>query len=285
MRGSSLYLLIGMILIVVILIIWLAKQFTSSFFVSKYQRVNIGMWGKRTMILSYNLNSPDHSLIIFSNNYEVEIPGGLKGYTVGAIGKLVDLEKKPLIFKKALSSAGQVLIHKTQYENTNEVYFDDFGDLSSDDAIKSIITASLFGPGELNLLERIFIFIHLSDVVGQRTSRFIVSSQKIEPKLYEKVFRNERELVQLQYQKSSRTAYEFASMLENIGIRVSDILPIDRGERREVEKCEVIESDAEVSETAKFLSAYFGCRVVRGDTGIYNIKLILDEQIEKEWGS
>lgn len=285
LKGTSIYLLIGGLLIFFIFLIWFIRQFTSSFFTSKYQRVNIGIWGKRTIILSYNLSSPDHSLIVFSNSYEIEIPGGLKGYTVGAIGKLVDLERKPLIFKKALSSAGQLLIHKTQHENTSEVYFDDFGDPSSDDALKSMIISSLLGPGDLNVLERIYIFFHLSEVVGPRTSRAIVTSQKFEPKLYEKVFRNERKLVQLQYQKSSKTAYEFASMLENIGIRVSDVLSIDRGENRVISRCEVIEQEANVSETAKFLSAYFDCRIVRGETGIYNIKLILDQVTESEWGS
>ncbi|MFO0704278.1 MAG: hypothetical protein U0525_06215 [Patescibacteria group bacterium] len=264
----------------------------SSFFLMPYQRFNIGMWGKRSFVISYNMDGPDHTLMIFSNSYEVEIPGGLKGYTVGSIGKLVSLQNKPLIYKKALSAASQVLIHKTLHQNTNEVYFDDYGDSSDDESLKSMIAGYLFGPGELNIFERLYIYIHLSDIVSSKSTRILVTSQKPDVKIFEKSFRNERKLVQLIYRTSSKTGYELASMLENNGIRVADILEYsptstDLAEyaKNGVEKCLIIESSPTFSKTSDFLSSYFGCEKIYGETGLYNIKLILDEKTEKEWGS
>ncbi len=283
--GSTVVILIvGSVLLLLIVTTWLARVFGDSFFLKPYQRINIGMWGKRSIILSYNLHSPDHTLIFFTNNYEIEIPGGLRGYTVGSIGRLVSLEKKQVIYKKALSSAGQVLIHKTLHDATDTVYFDDFGDISDDRSVGSIITSYIFGGGELNIFERLFLFFHMSDITSNRTSRIILSSGKQEAKLYEKIFRNERKLVQIKYKSSVTTAYEISSILENIGIRVADVVEASGNAVEKGAKCAVVESAGKQSETAKFLASYFECKMMSGDTGLYNIHLTFGDAFENEWG-
>lgn len=288
-KSTFAVLLAGSVLLLLILVTWLVRILADSFFFKPYQRINIGMWGKRSMILSYNLHSSDHSLIFFTNGYEIEIPGGLRGYTVGSIGRLVNLEKNEVIYKKALSSAGQVLIHKTLYDAVDTVYFDDFGNVSDDREVGALITSYIFGRGELNIFERLFLFFHLSEITSSRTSRVILSGYgKQELKLYEKTFRNERKLVQIRYDSSAKTAYEIASILENIGIRVADVVKSDGKdiavEKRGV-KCIVHESADRHSETAKFLAEYFECKMISGDTGLYNIGITFGDIFEKEWGS
>ena len=279
-----LYVYSGIAVLVLILAVWSVQTYRKSFFMSPMQRVNIGIWGKRSMIISYNLTAPRHTLIMFSNTYPVDIPGGLQGYTIGALGKLVALEKKPLIYKKALSAAGDVLVHKVQYQTTDDIYYDDYGNMSEDVELQAHIRKALFGPGELTLFERLFLWSRLSEITSVQTARHLVSSQKPDITLYEKAFRNEKKLVQIRYAQGASSAFAFAGMLENIGIRVADSMRVDRDQSM-AQTCTVMEADGEKSATAAFIVDYFGCAHVTGQTGLYEIIFTLGPVIEQEWGN
>jgi hypothetical protein len=286
-KNTVIYAYVGFSLIVIMVLVWVARQVFGSFLFEPFQRFNLGMWGKRSMILSYNKNNPNHTIILFSNQFEIEIPGGLKGYHVGSLGKLVSLEKKPLIFKKSLSSAGNLLIHKILYEKSEDVYFDDFGDISDEQAVRSMLMNFLTQSGELNLFERAYLFLNLNSIIGPQTSWIIVSHQKPQEIFYEREFRNERKLVQLIYKNSPETAQIFATMLENTGIRIADTASLlDQSSRKyaQIKNCLIIESEA-TSKTGKFLANYFGCDIKKDETDLYDIKMILGEKLEGEWGS
>lgn len=284
-RGSKVYLALGLIITFLALGAYLTREYNRSFFSTSLQRVNIGIFGKRSMIVSYNLKSSGggHTLIVFSNTYNVQIPGGLGGYSVGSIGKLAELEKKPDMYKKAMSIAGQLLLHRAQYKNTSEVYYDDYGDTTDDNEMKSRLADAFWGGGDLTIFERLFLISKIDEILSSSTSRYLVSSQKPQLKLYERSFRDERKLVQIYYQDSSKTAYTFASLLENAGIRVADIISTQE-KLTNGPKCMVIESGSERSKTGEFLTDYFGCAYTEGETGIYDIHFVLDDKTEQEWG-
>ena len=70
------------------------KQYTSSLFSQKKDRVNIVFYGKNTVYYSLGKYDGVHYFISFYPDVKVKVPGGYGNYRVGGLGKLVELEKK-----------------------------------------------------------------------------------------------------------------------------------------------------------------------------------------------
>src|SRR3990167_5657241 len=64
-------------------------------------------------------------LLFFSNSVKVIVPGGYGEYKVGAVGKLVSLEKNPEIIRKTFSAVTATLVDLYFYPKKTTIYHQD----------------------------------------------------------------------------------------------------------------------------------------------------------------
>lgn len=280
MRHRTTTLIFGILLMFLVLACLTFMNYLQSLFNTSLTRVNIAVWGKRSYVISLGKTARQHYIFLFPNSYEVQVPGGLRGYKIGSLGKLAKLEQDPQLFAKAMGQGSKVFIHKSLHDDSGAIYDDDSWLASVKFAqIKDDIVQAVFKSGDLTLFDRLFLYLTIREARPSQTTLVRVKDTVPELLLYDKVFRNEKKLVQMSYAHSERTALFIAQLLENSGIRVADIT---QGSSPRP-KCAIIESGDAHSQTSRFLSSYFGCELLHGDTGLYEIKWQLDEKVEKEW--
>lgn len=299
-RNRRRVLIFGIGILVLALGSLLYRDYAKSFFASSASRIHVGIWGgKHTYVLSLGKTTKQHYFFVFQNSHTIKVPGGLKKYKIGALGKLAHLEHDPHVFIKALSQASGLLIQKTLYEDTDTVYYDEEeGEKVNQDQILKDIRVDIVKPGNLSLFDRIFVLLTVQNARPSQTSIEYVTENST-PKvnaLLDKTFRNEKKLVQIRFIQSEPTALFLSSMLENMGIRVADISQIDNTlststseatDRAQMKKrgdeCEVVEPGPRFSNTSQFISQYFECALVHGDTGLYEIQWNLSTHVEEKW--
>jgi len=280
MRSRVPILIFGLSVVFLILAYFLYKSYSASLYNSSLTRINIGIWGEHSYVLSLGKTTKQHHIFLFGNSYEVQVPGGLKGYKIGALGKLADLEKDPQLFIKAMGEGSGVFIHKYLQELDADIYYDDtWLDTLKFNDVKKELLSKVFLPGDLNIFDRIFVYLAIRDSTPSQSTLVKVKKEVPDLLLYDKVFRNEKQLVQILYSDSERTAYFISRLLENTGIRVADISK----NTSETTNCVIVESAKNFSQTSRFISSYFGCELREGDTGLYEVQWILDGKVENRW--
>jgi hypothetical protein len=213
------------------------------------------------------------------------MPGGYGNYRVGAVGKLVKLDKKPDVFSKTFSFAVGTLVPYYFYDNLDVIYYE------SSEPIKADLSPGrkvfLFFHSNASFFDKIYLTI----LMGQRDyERFkIVSNtepfnQKEFTKrtlglFYEKMYRTEKKNIQLYYLKNYQTAERIGSILEGSGIRVNDI-SLENEKRTD---CLIKEANVLTSVTAHTMMTFFGCKRVQGETGVYDILFYLGDELENSW--
>lgn len=273
-------LLFGLVLLVFMFAYFLYRAYTHSFYSTPFTRINISVWGNHSYVISLGKTTKQQYIFLFPNSYEVQVPGGLQGYKIGALGKLSALENDPQLFAKAMGQGSGVFVHKYLHDTNNEIYDDDtWVDKISFSEIKHDIEASIFRTGNMSLLDRLYLYFAIYNAKPSQTTLVRVKQDIPALLLYDKVFWNEKKLVQIVYAESERTAYFISKLLENTGIRVADISK----NSKTASECVVIESSERFSQTSQFLSSYFGCVLRRGNTGLYEIQWILNRRVEDTW--
>ncbi len=280
MRNRKITLIFGLGVLSLILAYILFRGYTESLFNTSLSRINIGIWGKHSYVVSLGKTTKQNYIFLFPNSYEVQVPGGLKGYKIGALGKLADLEKDPQLFAKAMGQGSGVFIHKYIHEPKSEIYDEDaWLDSIKLVDIKRDIEGTLLQQGDLSIFDRLYVYFAIRDARPSQTTLVRVKENMPELLLYDKVFRNEKKLVQMMYTDSERTAFFISQLLENSGIRVADIAK----STTLLPNCTIIDSGKTFSQTSKFLSSYFGCDLQKGDTGLYEIQWVLNRGVEERW--
>lgn len=276
-------LLLGVGLVGVLSIFFVYREISESLSFAPLNRVNVGVWGKHTLIVSISKNSNQHYIIPLPADMSVEIPGGLKEYRVGALGKLAQLESDPKLFSKALGMGAGVFLHKTLYESGSEIYYEDSDadTITLETALREL-KGSAFRKGDMNLFDRISFYYTVSKLNPSNTTLVRSPLNSTQVVLFDKTFRNERKLVQMLYAKSQRTAILLAKILENTGIRVADIAGREAG-KGSGRECFVVEKGEAFSYTARFIAQYFSCVLEHGETGLYEIQWILGSDVEQKW--
>lgn len=273
-------LLFGLVLLVFMFAYFLYRAYTHSLYSTPFTRINISVWGNHSYVVSLGKTTKQQYIFLFPNSYEVQVPGGLQGYKIGALGKLSALENDPQLFAKAMGQGSGVFVHKYLHDAKNEIYDDDtWVDKISFSEIKHDIEASIFRTGNMSLLDRLYLYFAIYNAKPSQTTLVRVKQDIPALLLYDKVFWNEKKLVQIEYAESERTAYFISKLLENTGIRVADISK----NSKTASECVVIESSETFSQTSQFLSSYFGCVLRRGNTGLYEIQWILNRRVEDTW--
>lgn len=280
MRSRVPILIFGLSVVFLIFAYFLYKSYSASLYNSSLSRINIGIWGEHSYVLSLGKTTKQHYIFLFGNSYEVQVPGGLKGYKIGALGKLANLEKDPQLFIKAMGEGSGVFIHKYVHNLDPEIYYDDtWLDTMQFNDVKKELLKKIFLPGDLSIFDRVFIYLAIRDARPSQSTLVKVKNEVPNLLLYDKIFRNEKKLVQILYTESERTAYFISQLLENTGIRVADISK----NTAKTKGCVIVESTSNFSQTSRFISNYFGCELREGDTGLYEVQWVLDSKVENRW--
>jgi hypothetical protein len=271
------------------LILFIFREITSSVFLKGRDKVNIIFYGEKTRFFSIDRKNINYELT-FSNLIKVVVPGGYNIYKVGAIGKLVSLEKDPNLFKKTFSATTSSLVDLYFYQKKAAIYFEDINSEHNPN-IKEIF----FFTSNANIIDRFIIFsifssndkdnfqiIDLEPFYLEKNGNIFDNNlfyKKYQGSFFQKIYRSENINIQIIYQKSYKTAQLISQMIEGEGIRVVDL----SNQKYKSNKCMLISNKSIISsKTFKLLQDYFKCNVRVGETTVSDIIFQLGE-LEKEW--
>lgn len=263
-----------------------------SLFFTVKERVNVVVYGQQALYYSLGLKDNLHYVIPYYSDLQIQVPGGYGFYRVGALGKLITLEKKPNLYKKAFSAASTSFTDYYFFPKTTQVFYG-----KAEDQKQSVPNpiVFLFHHTNANWFDRIYLTLFF---LGKRTNDFINLSniqttvregnkalsadefaKQYQGYFYHRSIRDEGFNIQVQYSHDYTTGVMLGRVLEGNGIRVADITEqsIDIKKR-----CIIKENKETVSQTALVLKNFFGCSLVKEKTGIYDILFIIGS-LEKEW--
>ncbi|MEO6509138.1 MAG: hypothetical protein ABIO02_04230, partial [Patescibacteria group bacterium] len=274
--------IVGFLMVCIILLTTLVNSFKKTLFFTKKDRINLVFYNDRTTFYSLGINTEGEYLISFPADLKMEIPGGYGSYRIGALGKLVSLEKKPELIQNTFSLATYSFVDYYFYQNTSDVYYGS----EENESLPSpkMIWSSRSNVGVLDKLYLIFYFINKKPQdfhnvplhsEENKEGENIFSAGEFEKRitgyLFQQSYRNERKSVQIMYADNYVNADRVGKMLEGNGIRVGDI----SHDGSLVRGCIVQEDSVSHSLTAKALVDVFHCKWKKGKTDIYDILFML----------
>ncbi|MBI3366415.1 hypothetical protein HY041_02190 [Candidatus Roizmanbacteria bacterium] len=288
MKDSKVY-----IVIIVVFVCYLFfKGITSSIFLNKQDRIDVVFYGSHTRFYSLGLGDVSYRFSVPSN-LEVEVPGGYGYYRIGALGKLISLEKKHDLYKKTFSTVSSSFVDLYFYPKENIIYYDE---QTKKNSFPTFVEIFMNGSNA-NLLDRVLLWLYfLQKSENQYKEIDNIPQMQIQNRalfdrvaffklyqgfFYKKTHRNIKDRVQILYTKNYKTALLLSNILDGEGIQVVDLSETDTI----LKGCNVIYSEVhnKSSTTTKDIANFFGCTVEKGETNVSDIILVLGD-LEKEWG-
>jgi len=283
---KSIYLLITTILLVVITV-----QVYSSLIFKRPDRINLFILDERPTFLSVSTTGESNYILNLYSDLKIKVPGGFGFYRVGALNKLVDLEKDPSIFKRALS--GTTLTFTDYYFYPKKVDIN-YGKKEDIKIIEPSIKNILLNRSNAGFFDRVYLGYKLL-TLKKNSIRFLDAFEKVNEKkdlafdserfeeeynglFFQSTYRNERLTVQILYTNEYSSAVMIAQILENSGIRVVYISKNKKADN----SCKIKEKEKSFSQTAINLGRFFSCKVETGEPGISDIIFQIGD-IEKKW--
>lgn len=262
------------LLLLIILVFELIRTLRSSFFLKKRDRVNIVFYGQETAFYSLGFNDVNY-FIYFPPDEKILVPGGFRNYRLGALGKLVSLEKKPAIFQRTFSIASSSFVDFYFYPVKTEIYYGE----DKKNVFFPKTTSFFLAKTNANWLERIYLWSLFSQrQVNQFRQIENPSFEDSVGNFYQKTYRNERATVQVLYTKNENNAKLLSQIIEGQGIRVSDYA-FDSNIQK---NCQVLVNSKTALESAKAISDFFHCPVFNRTIDAYDIIFILGGE-ENNW--
>lgn len=274
-----------------LLMFFLFRSLSQSLFLQNPDRLNLLFYSENPYVLSLGNKDNVNYIINFYPDLKILVPGGYGFYRVGALGKLVYLEKKPDIYKRAFSSAASTIVNLYFYKTKNEVYY---GKNEPEKIRLPGWGEALFNKSNATFFDRIFAtykllllkpgdFTRLDPLIRKEKEDVILSEEDFAKEyqgfFYQKTYRNERKNVQIIYSKRTKNAELISRILEGSGIRVVDVSYKENDQKN----CLVVYSK-EMTKTAKDLSYFFDCKLVKGETTLSDIIFYL-ANVEENWSS
>jgi len=277
----------------VFLVVVLRQFFTSAFFV-KEDRVNILLYSAQPIYYSLEKGGDVHYVTTFNADSRAEVPGGYGVYRIGALAKLIILEKNPELLKRAFSRITGSMIDYYFYPKTESIYY------GSEEQVRLPSFSELFlTESNASFFDRVYILfqfmgkhltdfeeIHIKKITTGDTillSDTTFASQYL-GYFYHKSLRKENKTVQILYSDSYPAAKNISRIIDGEGVRVVDIdvSSNSNGESRKSE-CVVKENTKNsFSTTAKELSGFFNCILIRGKGRVSDIVIEMGKG-EGEW--
>ncbi len=271
---------IALVFFVFLILFLLFHSIGSSLFFSSKERVNIVVYGRNPAMFSIDLQNDVNYVVNFYPDMMIDVPGGYAKYRMGALGKLISLEKKPELFTKTFSIGTSTFVDYYFYPQSEEIYY---GSEEDTPIVFPSVQQIMQMQSNASLFDRMYLayeffrgnqkqFKHLRSL----TPDFF--RKEYQGYFYHRIYRQEKKNVGIVYNRSYKTAEMIGTLLEGVGIRVSDYQTGQKAEK----KCNIIEDAEQFSDTAKDMSAYFHCNLKKGDTDVYDIIFSLGD-VEKEW--
>jgi len=274
-------------LLLIVFSVFVARTIRTSVFLKNKDRVNVVFYGKESQFYSLDRTGELNYFISFYPDLKVTVPGGYGQYRLGALTKLVNLEKKPEMIRKTFSFMSSSFVDLYFYPKTTEIYF---GKNNNTTIFFPKITNILSLKSNANLFDRIYLltvflrksiikFTQISDFAQDLDDDFKADqfAKDYQGNFYEKTYRKEGLNIQITYTNSYKTASSLSQIIEGEGIRVADI-----NQEKNDGNCSLVISTKKTTETAKIMQSFFNCRLVIGDTGPYDIIFKLGNK-EREW--
>jgi len=285
---------IGILLsFLVVLIIVLRQLFTSAFFV-KEDRINILIYSPEPIYYSLEKGGEVHYLTTFNADSRTAVPGGYGIYRMGALGKLITLEKNPDLLKRTFSRITGSMIDYYFFPRSDSIYY------GSSEKVRLPKIGELFMyDTNGNFFDRMYIFLqffgkHLTDfeeihIKKVQTGETILLSDVAFARqylgyFYHKSLRKENKTVQILYTNSYVSAKNLSRVIDGEGVRVVDV---DVGQQptanSQQTECIVKENTEKgFSLTAKEIACFFNCILIKGKGRVSDI-IIEMGRAEKEW--
>lgn len=230
-------------------------------------------------------------LIPFYADLKIEVPGGYSFYRVGALERLVSLEKKRDLLRRAFSFATSTFTDISFYRGRNEVFYGKKEDYNP--SLPGLYKVIIY-KSNANIFDRLYL---LTKLVGknknsfQRLENLPIRGSKNEPILaqkdffkkyqgyfYQRTYREENKSVQIIYTKSYKSALNLSDILDGSGIKV-----VDLSQDRKQNTCQIIEDAKDnFSQTARDLADFLDCTLTKGSASVSDIIVMLGSR-EGEW--
>jgi len=284
---------VGIILCAVaLLVIILRALFTSVFFV-KEDRINILLYSSEPIYFSFEKGGEVHYLTTFNADSRTAVPGGYGIYRMGALGKLVTLEKNPELLKRTFSRITGSMIDYYFYPKSETIYY------GSEEKVRLPSFGELFlYESNANFFDRLYIYFqfmgkHLTDFEEIHINKIqtgdtvllsdVTFARQYLGYFYHKSLRKENKTVQILYADSYISAKNMSRIIDGEGIRVVDIDTLPTGRQSTKLECVVKENtQSTFSATAEELAHFFKCILVRGKGRVSDIVVEMGKA-EKEW--
>lgn len=273
------------------LIFFFSLIIKDSFFLKKNERTNILFYGSKTAFYSIGLVDKDNYFISFPSEIKVLVPGGFGYYRIGALGKLVALEKRPDLYQKTFSLLLGNFVDCYFYPKTNQIFF---GQQENNVFLPSLKMLFL-NQSNCSFINRLYLFLSFLKnqpssfkqinylPVNKKNYDLYIDQKRLSEYLigffYKKELRNEKQRVQIIYSKNLNSANLIGQIIQGEGIWVVDFNFSDTNRNYQ---CQVIENKKKQSLTAKVLVNFFNCQYLVNNTGVFDIILKLN-RLEDSW--
>jgi len=292
--GKSRLFKVILIVIFVYIIFLISRDLYASAFFQKKDRINLVISQDQIAVYSLGLSDKVNYFIPFYPDLDVIVPGGYGYYRLGALAKLVSLEKNPDLFRKSYTLITSSFVDFYFYPSLPSDKIEVIFGKEKRDFFLQRFYLIFFGKSNARFFDRLFLYLQFLGktkgqfkIIGDLPTKIEGSRRVFSPNnffetyqglFYKKTYRSEQLNVQIVYTKSYKTAQFLTQILEGEGIRVVDLSQSDNKEKN----CFVFEDKKKFSETAKSVSQFFACRLSVGKTGAYDIILKLGG-VEEEW--
>lgn len=276
-QGRHLFLFLFIILFVYLAVITFRTVTTSSIF-KKKAHINVVVYGQDTHFYSLSKKTSTNYYMYLWPDIPLYVPGGLGRYRLGALGKLVSLEKNNDLYRNSFSYLTGSFIDYYVYPSGGSIYYG----ASGKDSLSLVNVAELmFNESNMNILEKIYVsYLFLKK--SPSTFKVLKFSDNVKKSyqgyFYNEAYRNEKLNVQILYTKSYTTSVAISQIIEGEGIRIVDI----SSDPQKRHRCELVDGTEGNSQTVASLSVFFHCPVIKGKTGGYDILFKLGE-LEESW--
>lgn len=280
-HGDSMRLLpIALVFFIFLILFLLFHSVGSSLFFTNKERLNIVVYGRNPALFSIDLQNDVNYVVNFYPDMTIDVPGGYAKYRMGALGKLVSLEKKPEMYSKTFSLGTSSFVDYYFYPSTNEIYY---GSEEDTPVVFPNVREIIQMKSNASLIDRLYLaYLFFKENEKQfKHLRSLTPSffrKEYQGYFYSRVYRHEQKNIGIVYNKNYKTAEMLGALLEGVGIRVSDYQAKTKVEKN----CVVMEDSEQFSNTAKDIASFFHCSLKRGDTDVYDIIFSLGN-VEKDW--
>lgn len=270
----------------------LFRQLLESAFFAKEDRINILFYSSRPIYFSFEKGGEVHYVTTFNAESRTAVPGGYGVYRIGALGKLIVLEKNPELLKRTFSRITGSMTDYYFYPQSEEIYY------GSNESLRiPSIEDIFFHSSNANIFDRFYIFLQFIDKHKADFEEIHIKKIQTEDSVllsdmtfarqylgyfYHKSLRKENKTVQLLYTDSYVAAASMSRIIDGEGIRVVDI-DINSNSKLKKNPCVVKENTQKnYSRTAKEIAQFFHCILIKGKGRVSDIVVELGK-IEGEW--